>query len=407
MPRISGKIPSYGRHKASGKAVVRLRGKDHYLGDFGTAESHERYERLVCEWRSQQVEVTAPMAPVVSASKSRELTIADVLFRYRHFAESYYVKNGKPSKELTYIRYALRPLRELYGSLKIREFGPLALKAVRQHMIDSDLSRKLINGRIDRVKRFMKWAVSEELAPASAYEAVRAVAGLRFGKTAARETEPVKPVPDAWVNAILPHVSRHVAAMIQLQRLTGMRPCEVVMMRACDIDMSAEIWLYVPFEHKNQWRGHQRQIPLGPKSQEIIRQFLTLSTTAYLFSPLAAEAERNEKRRQNRKTPMTPSQAGRKQKPKPLRRKRESYDVDSYRRAITYGIKSANRKRKADEQVPHWYPLQLRHSRATEVRKAFGLEAAQVSLGHAHANVTEVYAEKNLELAVEIARRTG
>ena len=80
---------------------------------------------------------------------------------------------------------------------------------------------------------------------------------------------------------------------------------------------------------------------------------------------------------------------------------------DSYRRAIDYAITKANRGREPDDQIPHWFPLQLRHSRATEVRKQFGLEAAQVSLGHAHANVTEIYAEKNLELAMQVAKATG
>lgn len=67
----------------------------------------------------------------------------------------------------------------------------------------------------------------------------------------------------------------------------------------------------------------------------------------------------------------------------------------------------ANRQRTEVDQIPHWFPLQLRHSRATEVRKAFGLEGAQVALGHANASVTEVYAERNLGLAIEIAKRTG
>ena len=39
-------------------------------------------------------------------------------------------------------------------------------------MVEAGLSRKLINARINRVKRFVKWAVSEELAPPSAYEAL-------------------------------------------------------------------------------------------------------------------------------------------------------------------------------------------------------------------------------------------
>ena len=172
------------------------------------------------------------------------MTIAQAIYRYRAFAKTYYVKDGKPTQELTDMRYALQPVRKLYGSLPAREFGPLALKAVRQHMIASGLCRGVINNRVNRIKRFFRWAVSEELLPPSVYEGVRTVGGLRFGRTEARETEPVKPVPDAWVEAVLPYMSRQVAAMVNVQRLTGMRPCEVVIMRACDIDMSGDIWIY-------------------------------------------------------------------------------------------------------------------------------------------------------------------
>lgn len=58
-------------------------------------------------------------------------------------------------------------------------------------------------------------------------------------------------------------------------------------------------------------------------------------------------------------------------------------------------------------KVPQWSPNQLRHSRATEVRKVYGLEAAQVTLGHATADVTQVYAERDRELARRVALESG
>lgn len=238
-------------------------------------------------------------------------------------------------------------------------------------------------------------------------EGLRSVVGLRYGRTEARETEPIKPVPDAWVAAALPHMSPQVAAMVSLQRLTGMRPCEVVLMRACDIDITGDAWIYEPFDHKNRWRGHRRLIPLGPKAQDILRRFLGLKTDALLFSPRDAEQWRNALRRANRKTPLTLSQARRKPKANPRSPKHERYDVDSYRRAIEYAIRKANKHRGPDDPIPRCCPLQLRHSRATEVRKLFGIEGAQVSLGHATADVTQVYAERNESLAREIALRTG
>ncbi len=398
--------PKYRLYRPKNLAVVRLDGRDFYLGPHGSPASWEAYHRLLAERLAAPRPTHAP--PPTNGTTPPELTINQLVNAYRKFAEGYYVRDGKPTKELEDMRYAARPLRKLYGTTPVRDFGPLALKAVRQHMISvEDLSRGVVNHRVNRIKRLFKWGVAEELVPSSIFEGLRAVDGLRFGRCQARETEPVKPVPWVFVEPVLTAVSSPVATMIRLQWLTAMRPCEVVQMRAAEIDMTGDVWEYEPLDHKNRWRGHRRIIPLGPQAQELIRPFLQLSTEAFLFSPKEAEEQRSRVRRQHRKTPMTPSQRGRKRKAKPKRAKRQRYDVDAYRRAITYGIAKLNRQRPADQQIPKWYPLQLRHARATEVRKRFGLEATQALLGHARADVTQVYAERNAESALKIAREIG
>jgi hypothetical protein len=59
------------------------------------------------------------------------------------------------------------------------------------------------------VKRVFKWAAAEEFVPITVYQALRTLAGLRKGRTEARESEPVKPVDLAHVNATLrKHASR-------------------------------------------------------------------------------------------------------------------------------------------------------------------------------------------------------
>ena len=63
---------------------------------------------------------------------------------------------------------------------------------------------------------------------------------------------------------------------------------------------------------------------------------------------------------------------------------RDHYDVASYRRAIARGCEQAG--------VPTWGPHRLRHNAGTKLRKALGLDSAQVVLGHSSANITEVYA---------------
>ena len=49
----------------------------------------------------------------------------------------------------------------------------------------------------------------------------------------------------------------------------------------------------------------------------------------------------------------------------------------------------------------------LTHTAATEIRSKFGLEAAQVILGYSQANVTQVYAERDIAKGIEVAKRIG
>src|SRR5262249_13007101 len=105
--------------------------------------------------------------------------------------------------------------------------------------------------------------------------------------------------------------------MIQLQRLTGMRPGEVVIMRALDVDMTGKIWLYRPGSdrgangaHKTAWRGHDRVVAIGPQAQEVIREFLKPNVGAYLFSPTEAMEAFIAQRRKSRQTKVQPSRAG-------------------------------------------------------------------------------------------------
>jgi hypothetical protein len=214
------RVPAYCLHKASGQARTILGGRHFYLGRYGSAESREAYARLLAEAFRPGA---APHEAESSQRDPPDLTINELLVRYLDFAKRYYVKDGKSTKELTCMKEALGHMRKTFGSLLAVEFGPLKLKAVRQQMIDAGLARGVINNRVNRIKRVIKWAVSEELLPAGAYEAVQAVSGLRFGRSEAKETEPVRPVPDSWVDATVPYLSPQVSAMVQLQRLLVQR----------------------------------------------------------------------------------------------------------------------------------------------------------------------------------------
>ncbi|MHC4444386.1 MAG: tyrosine-type recombinase/integrase [Planctomycetota bacterium] len=413
--KSSLKNPSYRCHKATGQAVVTLKGKDIYLGKYGTKASQSEYDRLISEWLANGRQLPA------TANGNMDITINELIARYWKHAKIYYVKNGRPTREQANINLAMRPLRRLYGRISVTEFGPLALKAVRQSFIDDDHARTYINDNIGRIKRMFKWGVENELVPPSVYHGLQSVSGLRRGRSEARETEPVKPVPDEFVDAIKPFVSRQVWAMIELQRITGMRPGEVTMIRGCDIDISGKLWEYRPAEHKTEHHGRQRVIMLGPRAQAVIREFLKPDLQEYLFSPMDAEKERHAEQRHKRKTKVQPSQIKRaersKRRAKRGQRKRapkDYYTTVSYRRAIARACDEAdkqaraNKKKKDDKRIiPNWHPNQLRHNCATRLRKEYGIEVARVVLGHSSALVTEIYAEIDTQKAADIMAKVG
>lgn len=388
MPKLSNANPKYRRH-STGQAVVTLAGRDFYLGVYGTPESRREYQRLLAEWHA-----AGRNLPPSYADPGR--TLAEVMLAYLNFAEGYYLSGG----ELAGIKCALKAVRELYADLPAADFSPLKLKAVREKLIDRKISRGVINQWIGRIKRMIRWATENELVPGSVYHALQAVRGLQRGRSEARETDPVKPVPAPFVDAVKPFVAPQIWAMIELQRLTGMRPGEVTILRTADLDTSGAIWVYTPLRHKTQHRGHARQIYLGPQAQGVLRPWLKTDLEAYLFSPREAMESHHAERGRNRKTPAGYGNGpGTNRKRRPQIAPREFYQVGAYGRAIARACEKAN--------VPHWHPHQLRHNAATFLRKEFGLDTARAVLGHRSPAITEVYAEVDGEKARQVMQRVG
>jgi integrase len=119
----------------------------------------------------------------------------------------------------------------------------------------------------------------------------------------------------------------------------------------------------------------------------------------FLFQPSEACQRWSADRRQNRQTPMTPSQRARKRKARPKRTPRDHYTVDTYYKAVARACVLA--------KVPHWHPNQLRHTRATEIRRRAGLDAARAVLGHRSPGITATYAELDQALASEVMAAMG
>ena len=195
--------------------------------------------------------------------------------------------------------------------------------------------------------------------------------------------------------------------MIELQRVTGMRPSEVRLMRGSDLNTSGMVWEYTPHSHKTQHHQKERVVMIGPKGQKVLTEFLRANLSAYLFSS-----------------------DGDGQKP---------YRRDSYRNAIVRGCEQASgmphKLRRLDAWLARqddltdnqraklrknllaearewrwencWTPNRLRHNFGTEARRAGGIEAARVTLGHASAVTSEIYAEKDMDAARAVVAKIG
>ncbi len=391
MARPAKLFPSYRKHRASGQAVVTIGARDFYLGPHGTEVSKQQYDRLVMEW-------VAAGRTNSFGTPENTLSIAELLVDYIKHCQTHY--GTGPKSTTAKIIIILRTLNEMYGSTAAAEFGVQEFRAVREKFIQAGHSRQYVNDEMAAITRFFRWAVAEGKIPAQVVQTLQLIPGLRRGKSKARETDPVMPVSDAIVDVTLPHLPPVVSAMVRLQRLTGARPAEICTLRPTDIDRSEAVWLYRPTHHKTAHRGRERVIFIGPRAQEVLQPFLERDPESFCFRPIDSDALRRTVATQNRKTPREQGNSpGTNRKQSPQRKPGQRYSVDSYRRAIHRVCKS--------QDIPHWSPNQLRHQHATEVRKQFGLEAAQIALGHSTANVTQIYAERDLGKGIEVAKSIG
>ena len=404
------KVPAYRQRVIRGREVAILslydsitrERRDITLGDYGTVESRQTYARLIAEWEARGRQL-API-PARRACPRIGLSVAQVAAMFLESGVEHYSAKERNNFEVT-----LGILIERFGDLAAEQFGPNALREVRQSMATGAAHRKpprpawcrnTCNSQTSRIRSVFKWAAAHEILPASIHEALRTLEPLKKGRTVAPESKPVRPVAPEVVDKTLPLLQPPTQAMVQLQRLTGMRPGEVVIMRTIDLDMTGPIWSYTPTNHKTEHHGHERSIPLGPQAQSIVRSFLRSPVDAYLFNPSDAMVAMQAARHARRKTAEGQgNEVGSNRSESPKRKPGDHYTVCSYRRAIERAAAAAG--------VANWHPHQLRHLYATEVRRRHGVEAARVALGHRHVDVTEIYAERDHAIAVQIAVENG
>lgn len=325
------------------------------------------------------------------------LTIDDLSEVYLRWASENYRKPGvgalacRPTRTIYNIRDALRELRETpdpdppmgmlwredgrrLGDLPAALMTTRLLRVVRDRMAASGrLNRQTCNDRLGWIKRMFAWAADpeQEFIPEEIAARVALCKPLRYARSPAPESQPVRSVPVEWVRNTALYASRRLATMMWVQWYTGMRPGELVQMSRSTIDQSQLPWLYQPMEHKTQHHGKSRTIFLGREARNALTPWLESlpASQDWLF-----EGGRHERLGR----PMTAGYYGR-----AIARINERHGLD------------------------HWHPNQIRHSYATRVERTDGREAAQLLLDHSSDKVTRRYIDPDLQKKRDLAERFG
>lgn len=390
-----------------------------------------------------------------SARTAVPQTVNEMCDRYQEWSDDTYQKPAleggrRPTRNASTIYYALRPLREVAGDKAPGDVRAEDLYDCQKWMITHGHCRNAINRHIRRIRTAFRWAArpGRRFIDAAVVHDLTLVEPVKYGRTAARESEPVKPAPEELVEAVLPHLPHVLATMVRVQLALALRPGEVCVMRPCDLDTSGDLWVFRPCEHKLQHHGIERKIPVPPMAQAMLTPFMMdRDPHKFMFSPAEVVGEMREQRRKRRKTPAScGNHSGTNRTAKPLKQPGDRYNASHYGNAVRRVLdrvfpppehlarrRVPGRGRKARQgrwetngewrarleaaglhgelerwRKEHRFAMnQLRHSAATRIRKEHGLDVARAILGHRTVETTQIYAEQDWDAAARAMAAMG
>jgi len=371
-------------------AFAEVKGTRYHFGQFGTLEAEGAYRTWVADF------VRNGYKPPMLPAPQEEVTVCMLC---AHFIE----RREYPTYSGTHqclIKSVIRTLNQTYGDTLAKDFGAVKLETMGRIYIEgthSDppkpLLRREVSKRLSLIKRIFKYAVARELIPVEYHMRLNTLEPLQAGRCDARESERVKPVSRADVDAVIPHLPRTLQAVVKLQLLSGARACEILNLTPGMFDKTGKVWTVKLERHKTLHHGKERYLYFGGRAQEILRPFMLRDSNAPLFDPREAVAQRYA---------MCPTHRRVNQKPNERMTDRtlnDRYSTEGYGKALRVACRKAG--------IPAWHSHQLRHAAATLIRKEFGLEAARVILGHSTTLITETYAELDRDKAVDVMAQIG
>lgn len=382
------KIPAMHHHKASGQGRVSYKGKTFYFGKWNEDATERKYRRWVAEFVANDG---------IDTGTANDMPVSMLVAHYLNHCSKYYPAT---SSMQDIVACALEPVVKIYGDVLVSEFGAKAVRTVRSTWLCPDKgepkSRATVNKYTAVIRRMFAWAAEMEYCDADTKARVASVTALKRNRSEARETADIEPVDEKHLAAVLAIAPGVLRDMINIQLLSGARPGEVCALRRGDIDATGDVWLARIKAHKGAWRedAKPRVLAFGPKAQTVLKAYLLRPAGAFVFDPRETLAQIHGSAGSHRR----PNQQ--RETPKTARKVTDHYTVNTYRKAITRLCMKAD--------IPVWRPNQLRKLAATRARARYdSLDAAQILLGHASADITQVYAKLDEARLIEIAKDLG
>lgn len=373
MARPNNSHPPIRFHSTSGNYCLYRDNRRILLGT-DRAEAERRRMRLIAEWHGESTEIN---------TDSGKLTVSEALVAYFEA-----VRGSMDQRAADRVCAAIQAATDRHGSMSAAAFRGRALAEVRAQLVrrkgktGKPLTRRYINHLIDAMVLAFRWLVAHDYVPADNLARLREMSRELAEKGGGRESEPIGAVDEETILLTLTKCPPMLAAMIRLQRATGMRPGELLAMRRCDIstrpgelvpvaglDKTVQavafdgrlVWLYCPARHKNLHRRKPRVIAIGDEAQRVLVPWLPAEPEALVFP---------------------------------------NWTVAKYGNAVARACKRAGVKR--------WGVNRLRKSAAAAVDAAQGPDAAAAMLGHsASRRALDFYLVEQIEKAVATAAKAG
>ncbi len=390
------RIPSLRYHKATERAVVRLNGIDHYLGNWETdKKSNERqYRKLIADYLSTgYTDKTMP--------SETDITVSEFCLLHRNYVNVEFA--SKPS-ELSDIKLMMERFRSMFSHQWVKGKKEARLLATInetdvQKFHHSMVKEGLTRGYIKEImRRFIRmWRKAKRYVPDRNYLEVKEYHEDCVKKSdAGKESRIVLPVDPAVVERTLPFLPPVVADMVRLHRLLGCRGSELCDLTRGMIDTTPDVngnIVATLVKHKTARHGHSRKLYFNATAQAILAKYMDdRGAEDYLFSPAESEAVRRKAAHEARVTPLN---CGNKPGSKKTRRRKlppgNKYDRCSYGRAIARACEK--------NDIPHWSPHQIRHMVGNMIvdHPDGSIELTTAILGHSGGKISERYAKVALE----------